>query len=494
MVSDLVNPDLPAGEIVEKRDDGTWVRRDGKELQPAEKNPFYVLATAYGPLDNRNAPQLLAKNRRIWNGWACARLDKASLGKLAKDIGLEEKEIEPLNEDEQAVLKAAFADRLGPDTSVPEAREDVGPVDFTNTYFLDAATFEKYVFAKTAKFNNSHFAGAADFNSAHFIRTVEFNLAHFERDCNFSSVNFARSGLFGSAYFRASTNFSFTHFGRYAGFDTTHFKGGVSFRSACFCWESVFHRARFDRRVDYTRAHFEKEVFFLKARFEGTATFVEGAFKGPVRFEAAQFLNQVPRFQQRKFHDDTNFMLSVTGSDGTPYWPSANIDVRSAQFAKNAYRRLRQVSASQYNPEAEHFFLRQEMACDVILKDDILSWFVVYGFGFISEFGYSVKRPLIALVGTWIFGSLLILFEFAKAHVYGVPPGNMDAVPGKMEAFGLGFANTMAIFGFRSFSLGEEYMVNLSTCVKIIGGFQTILGFIFLFFLGLGLRNRFRLK
>ncbi|MEM6385288.1 MAG: hypothetical protein AAF718_03525 [Pseudomonadota bacterium] len=44
-MAELRDPDLPPGEIVEKRDDGIWVRNDGVELSPAEKNPYYVLAT-----------------------------------------------------------------------------------------------------------------------------------------------------------------------------------------------------------------------------------------------------------------------------------------------------------------------------------------------------------------------------------------------------------------------------------------------------------------
>ena len=53
MTGELREPGKPAGEIVEKRGDGVWVRNDGVELQPAEKNPWYVLATVYGEQGRR---------------------------------------------------------------------------------------------------------------------------------------------------------------------------------------------------------------------------------------------------------------------------------------------------------------------------------------------------------------------------------------------------------------------------------------------------------
>ena len=35
---------------VEQQKDGTYLRSDGVVLQPAEKNPYYVLATIYGSI------------------------------------------------------------------------------------------------------------------------------------------------------------------------------------------------------------------------------------------------------------------------------------------------------------------------------------------------------------------------------------------------------------------------------------------------------------
>ena len=134
------------------------------------------------------------------------------------------------------------------------------------------------------------------------------------------------------------------------------------------------------------------------------------------------------------------------------------------------------------------------MAYDAYLKKDVLSRLIVRAFGWISSYGYSVWRSVIGLGGTWLGGALLMQFAFAWHYIFRTPFKDTPHIPEFAEAIWLGLANTFAIFGFRTFYFGEEYMRSLPGFVKVVGGTQTVLGFVFLFFLGLGLRNRFRLK
>ncbi|MDJ0825947.1 MAG: hypothetical protein QNJ16_10635 [Rhodobacter sp.] len=63
-----------------------------------------------------------------------------------------------------------------------------------------------------------------------------------------------------------------------------------------------------------------------------------------------------------------------------------------------------------------------------------------------------------------------------------------------LEAVGLSFANLFAFLGFARLYFGEFLAEEAPTWVKVLAGGQTIAGVVLLFFLGLGLRNRFRLK
>ncbi len=311
---------------------------------------------------------------------------------------------------------------------------------------------------------------------SHFMDTVEGG----EPFLDLKQVSFRR------LYFDEDVDFS-QFLSPAVSFSECYFKSDAYFRGAHFREEANFERCCFGGKATFESARFYDSVSFKDTYFSGKATFSNGAFEGVTDLSEVRFTKHVPDFFQREFHDNTRFTAEKE------YWPP--VVPERAQEDKDSYRRLRQVSAAQQNPENEHFFLRQEMACSgVDPKKDWISRFVVRAFGFFSDYGYSIWRPLFGLVGIWIGGALLIQTVLAWHTVYGVELSKKLGVPGLADALGLGLSNTFAIFGFRTFYWGDEAMVSLPTFVKVVGGAQTILGFVFLFVLGLGLRNRFRLR
>jgi Transposase DDE domain len=79
----------------------------------------------------------------------------------------------------------------------------------------------------------------------------------------------------------------------------------------------------------------------------------------------------------------------------------------------------------------------------------------------------------------WRIGAVLLVFS--------------DALPIE-KSFGLSFANTFNVFGFRKDFFDSHYIENLPAALKILAAIQTILGTILLFLVGLGIRNKFRMK
>jgi hypothetical protein len=403
--------------------------------------------------------------------------------KLASNMKVSAAELEPLNADEMDSLAEAFRLRLGHVDKLPTP----GQANFSDLYFSSVLVLEGYVFPDTVWFPNVHYTKAAYFASARFLGVSFFQGGHFNGLVDFGQAEFSEIANFATDYFAGHARFSFCHFFESSLFASTVFMDGASFSNTKFDRSAYFGDAIFHAYVNFDFADFLHETNFDCSRFLGMAHFSNGVFQGTTSFSMARFEWQVPDFFQRQFHDNTKF---TARSDD---WPK--VDPDDAQTAKDAYRRLRQVSSAQHNPENEHFFLRQEMACDAVLKEDWISRFVVRAFGWISDYGYSVWRPIGGLAAAWIGGALALQCVFAWYYIFGWPlPGEAKHVPELMEAIWLGLSNTFAIFGFRTFYFGEDYMQNLPTFVKFIGGAQTILGFIFLFFLGLGLRNRFRLK
>jgi hypothetical protein len=138
----LHDPDLPPGEIFEKRSGGAVVRNDGVLLQPAEKNPWYVLATVYGEQEEPFNRNKAARNRRIWNGFVCSKIEPSVRDDLAKTLQLDVKDLAPLNEIETDELVKALSERA--DATIDDLAEI--KLDFSNMLFPKPTAFGGFVF------------------------------------------------------------------------------------------------------------------------------------------------------------------------------------------------------------------------------------------------------------------------------------------------------------------------------------------------------------
>ena len=63
-----------------------------------------------------------------------------------------------------------------------------------------------------------------------------------------------------------------------------------------------------------------------------------------------------------------------------------------------------------------------------------------------------------------------------------------------VAAAGLSASNTVPGFAFGRTHYDRDFLTALDWPIKLAAGFQSVLGIILLFFLGLGLRTRFRLR
>ena len=107
-------------------------------------------------------------------------------------------------------------------------------------------------------------------------------------------------------------------------------------------------------------------------------------------------------------------------------------------------------------------------------------------FGWVSDFGASIERPLVGLAGVIVVFWPIIASHLK--HAQGVP-----GTGGIWQGLGVSFSNTFGFLGFGRL-MHPEFFVNAPAWLDALSGLQTVLGVVLLFFLGLGLRNRFRLK
>ena len=248
--------------------------------------------------------------------------------------------------------------------------------------------------------------------------------------------------------------------------------------SATFGGAARFDAATFGGLAWFPRATFGGPASFGSATFGGDANFSDGAFAGPADFRQARFRGGVPIFYQRTFHQNTIF------TDRREFWP--DITAETAERAERAYTRLRQVMKELDKPDDEAFFGRQELRCKA-LTEGWVHRLVSRGYGFFSDYGFSIGRPLAGL-GTVVFlgaGPIGSWLKFGHGE-----PGS----GGIWQGLGISLANTFSFLGFHRLYIDKDTLAAMPCALKVVGGAQTVAGVTLLFLFGLGLRNRFRLK
>jgi len=116
---------------------------------------------------------------------------------------------------------------------------------------------------------------------------------------------------------------------------------------------------------------------------------------------------------------------------------------------------------------------------------------MIKAYGWASDYGSSIPKPLIGLGVNLLFG-ITWLASWVMGDAAKV--GFETAWGAISEAFGWSFSNVFAFFRFGNLFYGAEYYENLPAELQFTAACQTVLGFVFLFLLGLGIRSRFRLR
>ncbi|MGR3341968.1 MAG: pentapeptide repeat-containing protein [Paracoccaceae bacterium] len=416
------------------------------KLKDANENPWYVLATIYGEQKGEDVDrELHDKNRRAWNAWACQNLSGEETASLAEDTGLAVEELrgwQPL----QSEVETHFAKRLGEDVMIPppEDRADFSEITISNTVAM-----ENIIFTQLARFDSATFTQAARFDSATFTQAAVFNSATFAQLAWFNSATFTQAARFDSAIF--------------SGF-----------------------------------------AYFLQTQFKGESEFADCQFEKPTNFRMAQFDGFFPVLDGAVVHLNTTFTardtaeFSIKGDDPESdakevrrLWPDKIERLqKDLEAAKDSCSIIRHAVSQKGRPEDEHFFFRKEMG----YAAQIGGWWQQRPyrlFGAVSNYGHSIAFPLIWLAVIVVCGTF-IFAEYFRSSDFAATGRAVD----NPWLTGLGFStsNVLPGFGFGQVYFESGFQAALDWPIKVVAGTQSVLGVVLLFFLGLGLRTRFRLR
>ncbi len=211
--------------------------------------------------------------------------------------------------------------------------------------------------------------------------------------------------------------------------------------------------------------------------YDCVIAFTDCQFQKPTSFRKATFHSRYPDFSGAVPHDKTTF------TDHPDNWPKGTQS--DPVQAKASCAVIRHNLGKQGLPEAEHFFYRREMGFGRQIGG---FWerlpFRLYDW--LSGYGYSIERPVWGMLWLWVVPGLI----FGAAGVTGARLADLATL---LNSLGLSFANMFSFLGLQRTFFQTE-LDALTGAFQALAEFQTVMGFVLLFFLGLGLRNRFRLK
>jgi hypothetical protein len=345
---------------------------------------------------------------------------------------------------------------------VPEIKM---PLNLEGFYFAFPVWLMGLRFKESLNLDNAQFSYGAHFTGCVFEKHLWARESNFERNAGFADCKFNEGSSFHSATFE------------FADFRSANFEGHNNFEKARFTSDVLFEDALFSSSVCFEAAEFHASVNFNWAKSPIPAV--------PLDFNGAKFINHPPSFFGREMHEDTNWT--------DVEWPSAKQLAaqhrQSLEYDKRAYEQLRIKCGALGKVEDAHLFFRREM--DLTGRLSPWSTRVTYWlYGLVSDYGHSYWRPIVGLAGVWALWSGLYALYFmsvGKLHL------GMDRMDLALSITGLSFANIFAVFGFHR-RFPSDLLADPGTGAILLTASETLLGFVFLFFLGLGLRTRFRLR
>ena len=294
---------------------------------------------------------------------------------------------------------------------------------------------------------------------------------------------------FDSAEFSDVAPFGGVQFAGNAGFNNVRFLKGAIFSQAKFLGSAKFANAAFSSDVNFNSVKFERDTSFESVVFGQRAEFQSAEFAGRTYFQRARFETRVPTFFETTFHEYTDWHDAK--------WPSVPDDTNEAREQVHYYQRLALVMNKLEKPDDRNFFFRQEMRARRRAEGRgvarVLNWF----YEFVCDYGSGLARISAFWFGHVIIGAILI----CAARVIGPLQNGLsrqetyEFVCNLPQAFAISLSNAHSFLGLNRGFLQDTIKDWADVpFFNLIGGFQTVLGIIFLFFLLLTIRNRFRMR
>ncbi len=214
--------------------------------------------------------------------------------------------------------------------------------------------------------------------------------------------------------------------------------------------------------------------------FFGMANFSDGDFGSSVDLTKAKFA-KVPDFRRTKLsaHFDpkgitVDFMEDKNGERFMGFLCKKAADMEDA----GRLCRLKELASIAKDHKREQDFFALELKAERFHETTGVRLFLGYAYQWLSDFGRSVARPVAGLAITWLLSGIYFACLSCSDPVAGIGKGLTTSTSLIFPFLGISRASLKE--GFEGFDMAMAFA-------------ESLLGVMFLFLIGLALRNRFRI-
>jgi len=335
-----------------------------------------------------------------------------------------------------------------------------------NLYSHASGNFEKAVFHKTFTITENFDGGVVDLN-------LILDNVTFHQGFKLESIIFIGS-------IRARNMICMGQFRLY----DVHFKAPNEYQSVIL----DFTGSTFNSSVQAFACKFVQVVSFQRCQFKGNRVeFLSCTSNLSIVFEGSSFCT-VPIFSQTNLTPESvaSIQVKYTYND-IRHWKIFN-KANRLEDAK-AYRQLKQMAVARQDHAAEQKYFAEEMKAKRWHEEThVVNLALNYLYEMVSNYGQSLLRPFILL---WT-----VVLCSTSLYLHTSPIKNLTL------AFYYSLSNSLPFGSLTRMSQNlydQLYPAGIEACPEHLAlfyatvGFNSLLGFVFLFLIGLGLRNQFRL-
>ncbi|MBL4800768.1 MAG: pentapeptide repeat-containing protein [Emcibacter sp.] len=500
-----------------------------KQLTPANQNMWYLLMTWYGEPTHFEDP-VTYQNRLFWHRYMGDSLSSDQIDTLAD---LCQKNLENIRQSNPEERQQAEEEYRQYENFIPFTRNEKGHhilelrdrlaangakdfgqlryiemhIELIGVEFRNLVDFNHYIFPRYASFSNSEFHTSVSFRKACFLKKTGFSEVICHGNIGFQEATFKEEPLFFEATFKDNVEFSGAKFLKNVSFRDASFFGGGHFEKivfsgtadfsrkvddedvkfskggffndAIFMERANFRNVIFSKWAEFSRVKFHKQTFFQAVTFQGEVKFCDSVFKSTTDFTKAVFA-KAPEFHGCEIYVDTIWPESNPNDE---VWPTEYASEEEAKVAERAWATLKLLMNKVMRHEHELTFFALELQARAEHKGKTLSYRLYES---LSDFGQGVSRPaFILLMMSFAF---LVLYMGIFIFTTGTTQESWETTYwGK--AILTSFVSSFPFVGLQKYIYG-----GVSGCIVVLSGVQTILSTILLFLIGLGIRNKYRIK